>query len=94
MRREVNRQEFIEEHLELLKQEGLGNLLLAADCFEEVRDCSEILVQISQRLLQQLQHETETESSPRFNGEAAQASRKNCNPLGRCPTIKHGWKIV
>jgi HEAT repeat protein len=71
MVREVNRSEFLEHGL-FLKKEGLLNLLLAADCLEEVRDRSEIL-SINQHLLQQLQHEAETESLPLLSLESAGA---------------------
>ncbi|NMF57768.1 HEAT repeat domain-containing protein [Pseudanabaena yagii] len=53
-----------------LKKEGLSNLLLAADCFVEVRNRN-LITPTSSKLLKTLQHEAEQESPYEFNLELA-----------------------
>ena len=68
LEQKVNRRSFLEN--DRLKKEGLSNLLLAADCFVEVRNQNLIAV-TSSKLLKTLQHEAEQEYPYKFNSELA-----------------------
>jgi len=67
----VDRIEFLDEH-NCLKKEGLSNLLLAANCFAEVRNRAAI-ASTSTDLLKTLQREIEQEDSHRFDSESVTA---------------------
>jgi predicted NACHT family NTPase len=67
LEQEVDKSAFLDEQVRL-KKEGISNLLLAADCFVEVRNRSLIAV-TSSKLLKILQHEAEQETPYQFDSE-------------------------
>ena len=66
---EVDKSTYLDEN-ERLKKEGLSNLLLATDCFIEVRN-KNLISTISSQLLKILQSEVEQENPHKFNLETA-----------------------
>uniref|UniRef100_B8HQ37 Putative signal transduction protein with Nacht domain protein n=1 Tax=Cyanothece sp. (strain PCC 7425 / ATCC 29141) TaxID=395961 RepID=B8HQ37_CYAP4 len=70
LEQQVNRGDFLDKSRKRLRQEGLLNLLLAADCLAEVRNKSAIN-SVSTRLLQALQQEAEHEQPCKLTSEAA-----------------------
>ena len=56
----VDKSAFLEEYYGWLKKEGLSNLLLAADCFVEVKN-KNLIYLIQNKLLKKLQNEAEQE---------------------------------
>ena len=64
----VNREAFIYD--KRIKKQGLLNILLAANCFVEVRNRNLITI-TSNKLLKRLQHEIEQEDTYKFNYETA-----------------------
>ena len=68
LNQKVDRSAFLEDNR--LKEEGLSNLLLAADCFVEVRNRS-LIAAISSKLLKTLQNEAERETPYKFNYKLA-----------------------
>ncbi len=73
LEQKVNKSKFLEEEIyrmEQLKEEGLSNLLLAADCFVEVRN-QNLIAEVSSKLLKILQSEAEEETPYIFNYELA-----------------------
>jgi predicted NACHT family NTPase len=69
LEQKVDKSEFLDER-DRLKKEGLSNLLLAVDCFVEVRNRNLIAV-TSSKLLKILQHEAEGKTSYKVNYELA-----------------------
>jgi predicted NACHT family NTPase len=69
LEQEVEKSAFVYHDI-WLKKEGLSNLLLAADCFAEVRNRSSISA-TSSKLLKTLQRETERETPYKFHPELA-----------------------
>jgi predicted NACHT family NTPase len=69
LEQKVNKIAFLDED-DRLEKEGLSNLLLATDCFVEVRNKNLINV-TSSKLLKILQSEVEQENSYKFNFETA-----------------------
>ena len=65
----IDKSTFLDESNEL-KKEGLSNLLLAAECFVEVRNRNSI-ASTSSKLLKTLQREVEGQTPYRFNYECA-----------------------
>ncbi|BBC24371.1 NACHT domain-containing protein [Pseudanabaena sp. ABRG5-3] len=82
LEQEVDKSAFLDEGR--LKKDGLSNLLLAADCFVEVRNRNTIS-NISSKLLKALQIELEKEFPYKFNYETAYILAK---------TIATGWKEI
>ncbi|MGG6296901.1 HEAT repeat domain-containing protein [Leptolyngbya sp. AN02str] len=89
MEQKVEPQQFLDER-NRLKPGGIGNLLLAAECLQEVRSPS-VTATIAQALMQQLQQTTERESSPRFNNAAAQAILRSVALLGKDQPATLRW---
>jgi predicted NACHT family NTPase len=75
LEQKVNRRAFLDEP-ERLKKEGFSNLLLAADCFLEVRNRS-LIAATSSKLLKTLQREAEQEYPYKFNAELASSLISN-----------------
>ncbi len=64
---EVNKDNFLNED-KSLKMEGLGNLILATNCFEEVKN-KNLMITISDKILAKLKSQLEQTNSPSFSGE-------------------------
>jgi predicted NACHT family NTPase len=69
LEQKVDKSAFLDEG-DMLKKEGLSNLLLAADCFVEVRNRN-LIAPTSSKLLKTLQREAEQEIPYKFNSELA-----------------------
>ncbi len=69
LEQKVDKSEFLDER-DRLKKEGLSNLLLAVDCFVEVRNRN-LIAATSSKLLKILQHEAEGKTSYKVNYELA-----------------------
>jgi energy-coupling factor transporter ATP-binding protein EcfA2 len=74
LEQEVDKSAFLE--VNRLKKEGLSNLLLAADCFIEVRNRN-LIAATSSKLLKILQVEVEQETPYKFNSELAMSLINN-----------------
>jgi predicted NACHT family NTPase len=70
LEQEVDRSKFLNERGRA-KKEGLGNLILAANCFAEVRNRNLIAI-TSEKLLEKLKSEIEHESEPWFDSDLAE----------------------
>jgi predicted NACHT family NTPase len=83
LKQEIDRSEFLDENGHI-KREGLGNFILATNCFAEVRN-KNLIATISEKILKILKHEIEQESEPWFNFDLA-------DPL--MSLIATNWKEV
>jgi predicted NACHT family NTPase len=72
MAQKINKREFLDEVGQRLRDEGVLNLLLAANCLAEVRNRTTI-APIATRLLEALKKEVEEEYPYRFDDKAAAA---------------------
>ncbi|MEO1144719.1 MAG: NACHT domain-containing protein, partial [Cyanobacteria bacterium J06638_22] len=81
MAQTINPQDFLNEG-DRLKPEGIGHLLLAADCLQEVRSPS-VTASITQTLIQHLQQQAKQEYPHRFNSDAAQSLMRAIATLGK-----------
>ncbi|WP_318657991.1 NACHT domain-containing protein [Pseudanabaena sp. ABRG5-3] len=73
LEQEVDKSAFLDETIsweKMLKKEGLSNLLLASECFVEVRNRS-LITATSSKLLKALQNEAEQETPYKFKSELA-----------------------
>ncbi|UXE58827.1 MAG: HEAT repeat domain-containing protein [Woronichinia naegeliana WA131] len=83
LKQEIDRSEFLDGNGHV-KREGLGNFILATNCFAEVRN-KNLIATISEKILKILKHEIEQESEPWFNFDLA-------DPL--MSLITTNWKEV
>jgi len=83
LKQEIDRSEFLDGNGHV-KREGLGNFILATNCFAEVRN-KNLIATISEKILKILKHEIEQESEPWFNFDLA-------DPL--MSLIATNWKEV
>jgi predicted NACHT family NTPase/HEAT repeat protein len=68
---EIDRSDFLDE-VERVTKEGLGNIILAANCFAEVRNRN-LIATTSAQLLKVLKNEIKQESQPSFSWKLTQA---------------------
>jgi hypothetical protein len=69
LEQKIDQSEFLDEDNRITK-EGLNNIILAANCFAEVRNRS-LITTTSEKLLERLKSEIENESEPWFNSDLA-----------------------
>jgi len=70
LKQEINRSYFLDEDERVIK-EGLGNVILAANCFVEVRN-RKLIATTSEQLLKRLKSEIEQEDEPWFHPDLAE----------------------
>jgi predicted NACHT family NTPase len=93
LEQKVDKSAFLDESLSFikrLKKEGLSNLLLASDCFVEVRN-KNLIASTSSKLLKILQGEAEQEHPYKFTSDLAISLINNIAIIWQDSSEKLGW---